>query len=401
LKAASFSQATAEKIGSVYIGKVKNISENINACFVEIADKEICFLSLLDAVNPLVLNRKYDGRILCGDELLVQVVREAQKTKPATVTSRIVFSNDYFVFELGAEKVNFSNKLEKSEKKHLISMMKELHIMDDKGFDQERLAQLKLVHGEQHPFTEALTAGVIARTKAKECKTAEEVSACFETLYTRMKQLLESALYRNCFTCMSSGPKYFEKALSELVQADEFDEIVTDDAALYEDLLEYVKLSNIEKPIRLYQDPVMSLSKLYSLTTKLEAALNERVWLKSGAYLLIQHTEALTVIDVNSGKYAKGRSEEESALAINIEAAREIAWQLRLRNLSGIIIVDFINMEEGISDKQLLQTLKEAVKEDKVQTVVVDMTALGLVEMTRKKANKPLHEQISYREVKN
>jgi ribonuclease G len=162
-----------------------------------------------------------------------------------------------------------------------------------------------------------------------------------------------------------------------------------------------VKLSNIEKPIRLYQDPVMSLSKLYSLTTKLEAALNERVWLKSGAYLLIQHTEALTVIDVNSGKYAKGRSEEESALAINIEAAREIAWQLRLRNLSGIIIVDFINMEEGISDKQLLQTLKEAVKEDKVQTVVVDMTALGLVEMTRKKANKPLHEQISYREVKN
>ena len=138
---------------------------------------------------------------------------------------------------------------------------------------------------------------------------------------------------------------------------------------------------------------MLSLNKLYSLETKMKEALSERVWLKSGSYLIIQPTEALTVIDVNSGKYESNKRREEYFLTLNQEAAREIALQLRLRNLSGIIVIDFINLTEGTSRQILLQTLKDAVKKDKMPVTVVDITPLGLVEITRKKENMPLLEQ--------
>lgn len=138
---------------------------------------------------------------------------------------------------------------------------------------------------------------------------------------------------------------------------------------------------------------MLSLSKLYSLETKMKEALSERVWLKSGSYLIIQPTEALTVIDVNSGKYESNKRREEYFLTLNQEAAREIALQLRLRNLSGIIVIDFINLTEETSRQILLQTLKDEVKKDKMPVTVVDITPLGLVEITRKKENMPLLEQ--------
>ena len=122
-------------------------------------------------------------------------------------------------------------------------------------------------------------------------------------------------------------------------------------------------------------------------------ALERRVWLKSGGYLIIEPTEALTVIDVNSGKYEARKGYGETCRKINLEAAEEIALQLRLRNLSGMILVDFINMEEEEEKTELLSCLRKLVKSDKVKTTVVDMTPLGLVEITRKKVNKPLAEQ--------
>ena len=129
------------------------------------------------------------------------------------------------------------------------------------------------------------------------------------------------------------------------------------------------------------------------LSKKMEEALNSRVWLKSGAFLVIESTEALTVIDVNSGKYESGKDANETYRKINREAAEEVARQLRLRNLSGIIIVDFINMKSEQDKKSLLYFLKELTEKDRIPTKVVDMTTLGLVEITRKKINKPLKEQ--------
>ena len=126
----------------------------------------------------------------------------------------------------------------------------------------------------------------------------------------------------------------------------------------------------------------------------MKEALDERVWLKSGAYLVIQQTEALTVIDVNSGKIQKKNPKDDIYFEINKEAAKEIALQLRLRNLSGIIIIDFISQNIKEQDSELLMHLNSLVKQDSVKTSVIDMTPLGLVEVTRKKIHKSLKEQL-------
>ena len=125
----------------------------------------------------------------------------------------------------------------------------------------------------------------------------------------------------------------------------------------------------------------------------MERALEKKVWLKSGGYLVIEPTEAMVVIDVNSGKYSAKKQQRETIFRINREAAEEIARQLRLRNLSGIILVDFIDMDDPEDREALLRFLGGILKEDPVKTILVDMTPLGLVEITRKKVRKPLYEQ--------
>ena len=152
--------------------------------------------------------------------------------------------------------------------------------------------------------------------------------------------------------------------------------------------------------LKLYDDPSFPLDKLYSTQTILEKALRERAWLKTGGYLIIQPTEALTVIDVNSGKAAakagSRTQSEDGAMKVNLEAAREAAKQIRLRNLSGIIIIDFINMGSEENTQQLLHEFRFYLSKDPIQTSLVDMTPLGLVEVTRKKVRRPLYEEENY-----
>ena len=136
---------------------------------------------------------------------------------------------------------------------------------------------------------------------------------------------------------------------------------------------------------------------LYGIKEKLKEALKPKVWLKSGGSLIIQPTEALTAIDVNTGKAVAGKKKvQETFLKINLEAAKEIAKQIRLRNLSGIIIIDFIDMELEKDKELLMRELEEYLKKDPIKTTLVDMTALGLVEVTRMKLRKPLHEQLPF-----
>ena len=136
------------------------------------------------------------------------------------------------------------------------------------------------------------------------------------------------------------------------------------------------------------------MDSVYGLSKALENALKERVWLKSGGYLVIQPTEALTVIDVNTGKYTGKKKKSDTFLKINLEAAREAAHQLRLRNLSGIVVADFIDMDREEDNRTLLSVLASELKRDPVKTTLVDMTPLGLVEITRKKVQKTLAEQV-------
>ena len=143
-----------------------------------------------------------------------------------------------------------------------------------------------------------------------------------------------------------------------------------------------------------YQDKLQPLYKKYPVEASIDEALRERIWLKSGGYLVIQMTEALTSIDVNTGKYDGKKQSEETFLKINLEAAKEAARQMRLRNLAGIIIIDFINMKKEENNECLLSEMRKFLRQDPVLTVLVDMTPLGLVEITRKRTRKTVAEQM-------
>ena len=159
-------------------------------------------------------------------------------------------------------------------------------------------------------------------------------------------------------------------------------------------------LAVYEKPADLpklyfYEETAPSLDSVYGLSKAFEEAGKERVWLKSGGYLVIQPTEALTVVDINTGKYTGKKKKDDTFLKINLEAARELARQLRLRNLSGIIVADFIDMDREEDKQTLMAVLASELKKDPVRTSLVDMTPLGLVEITRKKVQKTLAEQVN------
>ncbi|MGN0402140.1 MAG: ribonuclease E/G [Acetatifactor sp.] len=372
----------SSKIGSIYICKVKNIVKAINACFVEIAGGEICFLPLKDAMTPFLLNRKYDGRLLEGDELPVQIVRAPQKTKQASVTAEIAVSNEYFVLTWGKEGIQYSQRLNKEQ----IAVLEQF-----------------LPEGIQK-ITNNPAVGVKVRTKsADKLNTPDDfrfLLAQYEELYKYFTSLLQNASHRTCFSCLSKPQDELTELLQNQLSPEEYNEILTEDRNLYDRLCKAFREQPLEKKIRLYKDS-FPLEKLYGLNTKLEEAISPRVWLKCGGYLIIQHTEALTVIDVNSGKYEGRRGDiEQAALKVNKEAAEEIALQLKLRNISGIIIVDFINLKKEEHRRELLNAMRAFVQRDRTKTVVVDMTPLGLVEITRKKVNKPLLEYFKNLSVK-
>lgn len=399
------------RVGEIYLARVANVVKNINACFVEIGPGEICFLPMKEARIPFLTNRPFDGRILEGDELPVQIVRDAQKTKQPTVTAHISLANDYFALTPDSQKAGFSVKLTKEQRSGLKGLLEEAGVLcggclvplkanNIGDGNPAPISDLLLTENSDFPAVpEGMPApGLIVRTRA-----AELAEVAPELLFKQLLSLWQEyvtffreASHRTCYSCLKKAGtvnNLMDRILNQLIDVSEFSEIVTDDQTLFLQIGEYLKVHLPEKALRLYEDPLLSLLKLYSLDSRVEEALNVHVWLKSGGYLMIQPTEALTVIDVNSGKY-EGRK-EDAFLKVNLEAAEEIARQIRLRNLSGIIIVDFINMEESKSRAAVMECLKENVRRDKVKTVVVDMTPLGLVEITRKKITKPLREALA------
>lgn len=404
LNEASHPKEAKSRVGGIHIGKIKNVVKNIEACFVEIAGGEICFLSMKNASAPYLLNRTWDGRLLEGDELLVQVEREAQKTKQASVTAHISLSNDYFAIKTGSPQVGYSAKLDSQTRQRIQIVFTEMVIFQNgcliqdvhnllSGAEYSRMKEEGILP-DSLPLPPT---GCIVRTKAAEAADAGVLLSHFYDLTAQYVRLLQVAAHRSCFSCLKEPPSAIENVLKQFAAEEEYQEIVTDNEDVYLKIQKYNQNKALQhespKPLRLYQDRLLTLSKLYSIDSKLEAALGRRVWLKSGGYLVIEPTEALTVIDVNSGKYEKNKGTRDAYLAVNLEAAEEIALQLRLRNLSGIIIVDFINMKTEEDRQMFLNCLKSFVKKDKIKTTVVDMTPLGLVEITRKKISRPLSEQ--------
>lgn len=367
-------------LDEIYIGKVQNIVKNISAAFVEIAPGTVCYLPLEDLKHPVYTKKGTSHNIQQGDELLVQVKREGIKTKAPAVTTNLTLHGKYALLTTGNTQISVSSKLSKEEKERLLRVVK-----DNSSADNGSLEGMSA--GER-------AYGWLLRTNAGGA-SPEVIKKDLLRLQAKYEELIKTAQYRTCFSCLFARPSTYLKRLSDLY-TEEVDEILTDDRELFEQMTEYFQENQPEDTakLRFYEDRLLPMEKLYSLDHHLKEALGERVWLKSGGYLVIQPTEALTVIDVNTGKFTAGKKKEAAFLKLNQEAALEAARQIRLRNLSGIVIIDFINMEETESETQLLRTLDGALRLDPIRTTLVDMTKLSLVEITRMKKERPLYESV-------
>lgn len=359
-------------IGNIYVGRVESVVKNINAAFVEFQKGVNGYYSLEDNTNHIFLNRKNTDKVCQGDLILVQAERDALKTKPAMLSSNIEFSGKYAALKRNTKGIHISAKI------------------TDVKFKKALKKALKPFLGEEY--------GLIARTN---CETLydgerfleEELVREVRRLIDEYETVLRAAPAQKAFTKLyGNKPEYLNKVID--ARMDELEAIVTDNPIVHR-TIEALGDKGVLEKLKLYTDHLFPLSKLYNVESQIGDALKERVWLRTGAYLVLQPTEALTVIDVNTGKFVNNKNKEDGFLKVNLEAAEEIGRQLRLRNYSGIILVDFIDMKKSESKETLMAALREIAARDKVRTVVIDMTKLGLVEITRKKIKKPLHEQIA------
>ena len=353
-------------LGNIYIGKVKNIQKNIQAAFVEIENGIMCYYSMAEKASPCFVNVKKNNVLKIGDEMIVQVSKEGIKSKLPYVSSNLNFTGRYLVLTSERKELGFSGKLKKEEKKQIREILK------------DKIPE---------------NVGIIVRTNCRDAQE-EEILHELEELMKRYEAVLQKGKSRVCFSVLEKSMPEYVQILQNLYSQD-LEEIVTDKQELYECAVQYLKgYKQQEKIVRYYEDKLLPLYKLYNLEKAFEQAQNERVWLKSGGFLVIQQTEAFVCIDVNTGKFTSKKDMQETFRKINLEAAKEIAWQLRLRNLSGIILIDFINMERDEDKEELMQTLQRYLWQDSIKGTVVDMTELNIVEVTRKKVRKSLAEEL-------
>lgn len=355
------------EIGDIYIGRVEKVVPNINAAFIEIAPGVSCYYPLKGNDNP-IFTKKIGKKALCvGEELIVQVDKESIKSKQASVTSNINFKGTYTVLTTGNTSLGVSSKMGKSRKEELQILLRPL--MKE-------------------------TFGLIARTNASSASDdiiVEEVNA----LILESDELRTKAMTRTCFSLLKKNSFSYISFIEGICNQD-ISKITIEDSYVYDQVAQFLNKNKPELLERLhqYQDASYPLSKLYSLDNRIEEALSKKVWMKSGGFLVIEHTEALSVIDVNSGKCVTKKNPEESFLKLNLEAVKEAVRQIRLRNISGIIIIDFINMKDKESISQVVNLLKRETARDRVSTQVIGMTSLHLMEMTRRKTHKSLWESV-------
>ena len=359
-----YEKAEKTRLNDIVIARVENILPNINAAFVRISENERCFLPFGNIKSPVFTKKQSKKKELSiGDELLVQVERDAVKTKEAVVTTKLTLSGAYSVLTTDNESLGVSKKIPDEKRQTLQSQLQEwMKDETDRSY------------------------GIVIRTNAAEVQE-EKLQQDVGSLIQKYHAMIDTAVHKNAFTqiCKNS-PGYISRLKSTDFQ--KIDQIYTDSREIFHTIQE--ELPNIQDRLVLYQDEKLSLHALYNIEGNIDRLLAKRIWLKSGANIIIEQLETLTVVDVNTGKNISGKT--ETLFKVNMEAAAEVARQLRLRNISGMIIVDFINMDTKEKDRQLMEMLKQEVAKDPVRCSVIDITKLGLVEITRKKVYRSLKE---------
>ena len=309
------------------------------------------------------------------------------KGKLAAATSDYSFSGSYLVLTWSDSSIGVSAKLSPDIRKRLKAWVSELQASSASETVSDS-PDLPDVTG----LTKADLPGVIVRTNAA-FATQDELRQEYDHLMKTAARVLEQGIHRTLYSCVYQ-PLSEELRLLRDIKKGRLDEIVTDSPLLYSLLQDFLSAEEglLAARLRLYDDTLLPLSKVYRAEAALEECFLERIWLPCGGFLVIQQTEAFTSIDVNSGKYKGKKNAQDAYLKINLEAAREIARQLRLRNLSGIILVDCINMKDSADRAVLLDRFRSYLGQDPVAVTLVDMTPLQIVEITRQKVRAPVTE---------
>lgn len=353
-------------LNRIYICRVEEIVPNIHAAFVRISKDQRCFLPLEDMNTPLFTKKQSQKKALCiGDELLVQVLKDAVKTKAPVVTTKLTLQGKCCVLTTENTMLSVSKKL--GEKRDFY----------------RKLLEEAVSGSEDGSF------GMIIRTSAASYSN-EAVRDDILNLIRQYQSLRRIAVYREAYSMLYEDSPFYIECLKS-TDLSRIDCITTDCRDIYEQILH--SYPPAASRLSLYQDEKLRLCTLYHIEGNIDQLIAPRVWLKSGANIIIEQLETLTVIDVNTGKNQSGK--KSAFLAVNKEAAAEIARQLRLRNISGMILIDFINLTSEEEEQDFLTFLRGELKKDRIPCNFIDITKLGIVEVTRKKVHKSLREILS------
>ena len=345
----------------IYIARVNKYIKGIKGYFLAISDKEEVFLQEDEIGQVKLLNRKYDGSLKCGDTLPVQIKKEAYKNKSTYGTTLFELTGSLSVVSLAKTQgqVSISKKIE--DKKRTLIKDYVLSYFASKNLDISKYNIT--VRTSDFAALEEIDTLI-----SDLCSDIEEKIAFLDGIEDKCKNRL---LYNKIYTDSS--------ALYELIK--DSTKIIADNKVAYD----YIKELAPEYEITLYEDSKVDLVSLYGLKSKYQNIISDKVNLKNDGYIYINPTEALNVIDVNSGSAKNNKDKNQYILDVNLEAAKEIVYQIRARNLSGILIVDFINMKSEKDITILTKVLTSALESVKHSPKLVDITKLGLFELTRVK----------------
>src|SRR4249919_1675161 len=375
-------------VGSVYKGKVKNIEMGLKAMFVDIGFEKNAFLHFWDAI-PAALDsgieeidrpdnrRSSKKRITAKDipaiypvgaEVIVQVTKGPIGSKGPRVTTNLSFAGRYLVFMPYSDRSGISRKIEDpKERDRLRKILRELEIPEG--------------------------IGVIIRTVG-EGQRARYFVRDLRVLLEQWSKIEQQIKVQPAPARVFEEPDLVDRTVRDFL-TDEIDEVVCDDQAAVERMVDMVGLISRRSRNRIkFYDGTSPIFETFGVQKQIDDAFHRQVWLKCGGYIVIDETEALVAVDVNTGRNKGGRDVEKTILQTNLEAADEIARQLRLRNIGGLIIADFIDMKSRRDQQAVYNLMKERLKRDKARTHVLPISQLGLMEMTRQRAQESLSDSI-------
>lgn len=360
-------------VGNIYKGKVEDVLSGLGSAFVDVGEEQSLFLSRSEINQAILRSRGFDpneyppliNKVIHENEsLIVQVKRGGIGTKNPQGTTKVSLPGRYWVFLPKDSRLGISRR-----------------ITNDK--EVQRLKDVARNLKEENE-------GLIART-ASENASKEDLKRDFNFLLGTWKGIEEEATKVKSPHLLHSHAGMVRTIIRDRLLED-VDRVLTNSKTVYEDILDYIhylRMDDFQDTIHLYQEDT-PLFKRYGVEDQLKRCLKREVSLDSGGYLAIDETEALTAIDVNTGGNVNHKNQAQAILNTNLAAAEEIPIQLRLRKISGIIIVDFVDMYDNKDQQKVIDRLKESLREDRVPADFIDMTPLGLVEITRKREGESL-----------